>query len=389
MKTKILLMLMSLLILSCSAFSQQSISGLFNSNGIQRGFTGAIPNNPQTPLRLVILFHGTGENAYEMEARGFNAYLGNNTMVVYPNAADRMAGFAGTDSIDDYQMVEDLIDNLESIYMIDTSDICIGGFSSGAAFTYNLVCDFNDPSSTRAYNFKAFAIVSGFVDTNFISTCSVVSEVPLIAFHGTADQIALYDGGILSWVDSISAEPTDSIIYHWAINTNGCQPNPILTLLPDSVSEQFGNSYPILLEFNCPCVRNTKFYRIVQGPHGWPRGQAQIDFWGTNMDINASELIADFFDFLSCDSTVSAVSIYEENFDDQLINVYPIPTSDLLIIEGLEDITKISIYNVNGEIVKSFTGDLNQLNIVDLFPGLYFLNIESTKSVFTHKIVKH
>ena len=174
MKANTIFTFISLMILGLAAFSQQSIFGNFYSNGIERGFTGAMPNNAETPLRLVILFHGTGENGYEMEARGFNEFLGNNTMVVYPIALDRMTGFAGTDTIDDYQMVEDLLTHLDSAYTIDTSDICIGGFSSGAAFTYNIVCDFNSPASTRDYQFKAFAIVSGFVDTNYTSNCAVV-----------------------------------------------------------------------------------------------------------------------------------------------------------------------------------------------------------------------
>lgn len=392
MKTKTIFMLISIMIFEGNAFSQQSISGMFNSNGIERGFTGAIPRNAVTPMRLVILFHGTGENGYEMEVRGFNEFLGNNTMVVYPIAFNRMAGFAGTDTIDDFQMVEDLIAHVETTYTIDTSDICIGGFSSGGAFTYNLVCDFNSPASTRDYRFKALAVVSGFADTGFTTNCSVASQVPLIAFHGTADQIAVYNGGTLRWIDSLPALPTESIVDFWATGINGCKPNPTLTILPDTATEQlFSNSYPERLEYDCPCTKNTKFYRIVQGTHSWPSGKAQNDFWqGTNMDISASSLIAEFFDFKRCDSTSTYTGLSnEERFADfRSSTVYPNPASNVLFIQGVETINNATIYSVNGEMLKSYTGHITQLNIAHLNPGLYFLRIESNKGVSTHKIIK-
>jgi len=386
MKAKLIFTVLSHIILGFTAFSQQSITGMFNSNGVQRGFTGAIPNNAETPLRVVVLFHGRGENGYEMETRGFNEFLGNNTMVVYPIALNRMAGFDGTDTVDDYQMVEDLLTYLNSNYSIDTGDICVGGFSSGAAFTYNLVCDFNSPASTRDYQFKAFAVVSGFVDTNYTNNCSVSRQVPLIAFHGTTDQIALYIGGILIWVESIPAAQKESRVDYWATGFNECDPNPTMTSLADTVTEQFGNSYPELLEYDCPCTANTKFYRIVQGNHAWPGGRAQNDFWqGTNMDINASELIAEFFDFESCDSVgaITNTKIYDHN---QLTIIYPNPASNMLFIESDENINNISIYNINGEMLRSYNGYMNQLNIADLKPGFYFLRIESARCIFSHKI---
>jgi len=69
----------------CSTLSaQQSISGSFFSNGNTRAYLGAIPDNPEPPMRLVILFCGVGETAEQMAQRHFNDYIGNNTMVVYP-----------------------------------------------------------------------------------------------------------------------------------------------------------------------------------------------------------------------------------------------------------------------------------------------------------------
>ena len=60
----------------CSTLlAQQSISGSFSSNGNTRAYLGAIPDNPEPPMRLVMLFCGVGETAATMAERHFNDSL--------------------------------------------------------------------------------------------------------------------------------------------------------------------------------------------------------------------------------------------------------------------------------------------------------------------------
>jgi poly(3-hydroxybutyrate) depolymerase len=71
-----------------------------------------------------------------MAERHFNDYLGTNTMVVYPEPFYFMGAFGfeiGSEE-DDFLMVEDLINHIDSNYSIDINDICIGGVSNGGVF---------------------------------------------------------------------------------------------------------------------------------------------------------------------------------------------------------------------------------------------------------------
>lgn len=365
-------------------YAQQSFSGNFISGGVNRIYYGAIPDTVQNPLRLVILFCGATENPLEMVQRGFNDHLGKKSLIVYPQAFDRMAGFNGTDSIDDYQMVQDLITHIASNYTIDSNDICIGGFSSGGNFTYKLACDFNSQTSSRPYKFKAIAVVSGYMDTSDVNSinCPISHELPLIVFHGTGDSIAYYNGG--SQLTDHMTETTETIVGFWANIINGCNTGPTLTPLPDLVTEQWAPSTVEHLEFDCGGSRNTQFYRIVGGTHAWPGGNAFIDFsQDANKDINASELIAEFFEFQN------TISVAEEYFEPESVSVYPNPFKEELSIKTDKSISRIEIVNLIGNLVFSESQPNTSIDLDHLSPGIYMVKIHTGEKSVTKKIIKN
>lgn len=364
-------------------FAQVSISETFTSGGAERWYIGAMPNNPEPNLKLVILFCGSQENAYEMESRAFHNYLENNTMVVYPQPFDFVAGFDNTNNIDDFQMVEDLITDVASNYNIDTENIFIGGFSNGGSFTYNLVCEYNNPASERPYTFKAIAVVSGFMNANNVNLndCPIVGQVPLIAFHGTGDQVANYNGGTNQFINFTTA-PTETIIDFWANNVNGCNNNPTVTVMPDLVTETQVSSFPELLDYNCSCSNNTKLYRIVNGAHAWPSGGAQFDFFqNANMDIVASELIADFFE---CNATLSTNNL-ELNTD---VSIYPNPVKDVLHINTIFKVENIEIFDMKGQLLESSNKPTQTISLENLNAGIYLLIVQTDVGSIIKKIVK-
>lgn len=363
--------------------AQQSISENFVSNGLGRFYIGSIPDNPQNPLRLVILFHGTTENAGEMTQRGYDTLIGNNSMVVYPSAINRMQGFNGTDTVDDFQMVQDLINDVQSKYNIDTTDICIGGFSSGASFCYNLICDYNSPNSARPYKFRAMASVAGMVTPNVLNSnlCPLSNEVPLIAFHGTDDQIANYYGGDSLQGGNLSAN-IDSAIFYWATQNNGCTGATSVTSLPDLVSETNPSTVQFI-EYSCGADARTHLYRIVDGFHSWPSGNAQIDFFGfRNLDINASQLIADFFNHSG------SLSITQEELKPSEVTIYPNPTRELLSIASIYPIQKIEVYHPSGMKVVSATNSCETIDLQNLPAGFYLVNVHTEQEVKQEKVLK-
>lgn len=374
-----------LLFVSSGIVAQQPISGSFNSGSETRSYLGAMPSSPQTPLRLVILFCGANEDATQMQLRGFNSHLGDNTIVIYPEPFNAQMGFGNSPGIDDFQMVEDLIHDVVSNYTIDVNDICVGGFSNGAIFTYNLVCDFNSTSSSRAYSFKAFAVVSGAMASGEANTtdCPIANELPLIAFHGTQDIVIRYDGGFVFPINFI-AEATDTTLNFWATAINGCNTTPTVTALPDLVVEAQAPSTVERVEYDCSSTKNTQFYRIDGGLHAWPGGNAAFDIQqDRNRDINASELIADFF------GNSTTVSVSEVKTDPIYVSAYPNPVTDNLNIETNSSLRRVEIYNPIGRKVFNSQGANSTISLEHVSPGIYLIQIETDAGITVRKIIKN
>lgn len=72
------------------------------------------------------------------------------------------------------------------------------------------------------------------------------------------------------------------------------------------------------------------------------------------------------------------------------ISIYPNPTQSLLFIRSNENINKIEIVNIFGQIVNIVNADNTQLNIDlnDISTGIYFIKIYQNNKVETHKITK-
>ncbi|WP_432672808.1 choice-of-anchor J domain-containing protein [Flavobacterium sp. SM2513] len=80
-----------------------------------------------------------------------------------------------------------------------------------------------------------------------------------------------------------------------------------------------------------------------------------------------------------------------ENFFKSNFAVYPNPATDVINISntnGLE-ITKSTITDINGRIVKTINSAVNAINVADLTTGVYFLNVTTTTGSGTTKIIKN
>lgn len=365
--------------------AQETISGSFTSNAETRSYIGALPDSPETPLRLVLLFCGVTENATQMQLRGFNDFLGNNTMVLYPEPMNANLGFGNSAGVDDFQMVEDLISHISMNYTVNLNDICIGGFSNGGIFTYNLICDFNSASSTRPYSFKSFAIVSGAMEAGQAnsSDCPIANELPAIVFHGSQDPVIAYAGGALPPPVSLATEAIETTVDFWATQINDCSGSPTITTLPDIVTETPNASSVELFEYTCTSSPATRLYRINGGRHAWPGGNANFDIaQSRNMDINASALIAEFFESNSIVSSAKTV------LQPISVSIYPNPASNYLSIESSYSVEKVEIYNIAGQQVYASVLPSFQIPLTNLSPGIYFMKIETEAGIDVKKLFK-
>jgi len=74
--------------------------------------------------------------------------------------------------------------------------------------------------------------------------------------------------------------------------------------------------------------------------------------------------------------------------NDNAILVYPNPANNYLFVNGLNENTKISIYDLNGKLVFNKQSTNNQINISSFQSGVYTMKIETVKGIITKKFVK-
>lgn len=78
-----------------------------------------------------------------------------------------------------------------------------------------------------------------------------------------------------------------------------------------------------------------------------------------------------------------------ENKTDS-ITVFPNPTKDYFSVKGIKEISKLSIYSLDGKLIKSFNSIQNSYDISDLNNGTYLIHIKTTNGkISTTKIIKN
>lgn len=179
----------------------------------------------------------------------------------------------------DVRFISELIDKLEASYNIDRTRIYANGMSNGGGMSFVLSCTLSD-------RIAAFGLV-GAAQTMPWNWCTDRKPVPMIAFHGTGDSMAPYNGGLTF----ISPNPFPSIPM-WSANwarRNRCAPKPVESLVASDVTRR---AY-----FNCADGADVVLYTIRGGGHTWPGGQ-QIPEWffgPTSRSIDASSQMWAFF----------------------------------------------------------------------------------------------
>lgn len=89
--------------------------------------------------------------------------------------------------------------------------------------------------------------------------------------------------------------------------------------------------------------------------------------------------------------TVSFSSVLSNNeFIETKFSIYPNPTSSILNISNSNnvEIKAISVFDINGRLVKNQNGALTEINVSDLNAGIYFVTIETAEGKATKKFIK-
>jgi hypothetical protein len=85
--------------------------------------------------------------------------------------------------------------------------------------------------------------------------------------------------------------------------------------------------------------------------------------------------------------TVSQV-LSSETFTLSGVKMYPNPAKDILNIQSeTEELTKVSITDLNGRVVKEVTNNLSQISLGNLAKGIYMVTIESATAKKVEKLI--
>jgi polyhydroxybutyrate depolymerase len=251
-----------------------------------------------TPVPLVLDLHGYAEGATLHTAfSGLGPYGDEKGFVtVTPQGRGAVPRWDAAVDTEDTTFLEAVLDDAERALCIDLDRVYVAGMSMGAFMTSALVC-------TDADRFAAAAPVAGIRD---VKGCAPSRPVPVVAFHGTDDQIVAYDGGYgpgvanlpngaggtigPGAVDATKDEPSiEEITAAWA-GRNRCKDDPSSDLVAADVT---------LLSWSCPRGAEVELYRVEGGGHSWPgsalsRSAEQI-VGHTTMSISATETMWAFF----------------------------------------------------------------------------------------------
>ena len=269
------------------------IVGSLTHAGRARAYTVHLPPISSLERRypLIIVLHGGGgnsENAARMS--GFSALADKeNFIVVYPDGTGRFGdklltwnvgnccGYALDNNIDDVGFIRALIEKFERDHHINPKQIYVTGISNGGMMAYRLACELAD-------KIAAIAPVAGALNVE----CKPTQPVAVIAFHGTADQHVLYDGG----APKVKADPhpreDKSVAYaisFWVAH-NGCAPMPQKQERGKVVVETYSG---------CRDRIEVVLYTLKGFGHAWPGGKSYPRGDDPTAEISATDVMWEFF----------------------------------------------------------------------------------------------
>jgi polyhydroxybutyrate depolymerase len=251
------------------------------SQGVEREYTLYVPSslNGNTPAPLVISLHGAGmwPAAQQALSQWDRVAEREGFIVAYPSG--RSGRGPRVTGPPDVPFIADMIETIARSYSIDPARVFANGLSNGGGTSFVLSCTM--PDRIAAVGLVASALLQPW------EWCPDRRPVPMIAFHGTADDWTPYHGG-----SSIVAPRPFPSIPKWTQNwarRNRCVLSPVETRVAHDVTR---------LEYaECESHAPAILYTIQGGGHTWPGG-GYIPQWfvGVNThSIDASSIMWEFF----------------------------------------------------------------------------------------------
>jgi len=82
-------------------------------------------------------------------------------------------------------------------------------------------------------------------------------------------------------------------------------------------------------------------------------------------------------------SNVTGISEIESD-----LTIYPNPATDNMTISTSENVQRVEIFNMQGQLVKAESGNVTSISVKDLANGMYTLKLTTDNGTSMHKIIK-
>jgi polyhydroxybutyrate depolymerase len=304
-----------------------------------------------------------------MAITGFNEIAEQNQFIVcYPsglNAAWNADMNVTVSTADDKGFIETLAQYFQSSYTTDPLKQYLCGFSNGGFMSHKMACE-------SSMCFAAIASVSGNMSDITYANCNPQFTPAVLHIHGTADGVVPYGGGagtgvsvdltMEKWRDFLSCDATPEMVN---------MPNTSLIDLSSPQRYTYTN-----------CIADLQHIKVNGGGHQWPGIATLVGGVGTiNMDFYSPQVIWDFLNGKSCPSN-SLNGMDDEN----VISVYPNPTSDALIIEK-SGLWNFEILDQRGVVLLSGNHS-TEIHLDQFIEGIYLLKIKNEDTFVVRRIVK-
>lgn len=211
-------------------------------------------------------------------------------------------------------------------------------------------------------------------------------------------------GIISNWLitPDITVQNGDIVTFYSRKGTDGATDYPdrlelrmssTATVIPSGGSSGLGSFTTLCTSVNPALVAGfvypktwTQYTYTVSGLSGLTPVKFAFRYFVTNGGPTGanSDLIG--IDTFSVDRPLSTDSFFKDNF-----TVYPNPVNEVVNISSLSnsEITKVSITDINGRVVKEINSNVSNISVGDLNTGIYFLKINTLEGVGTTKFVKN
>ena len=275
----------SLVPISCATPSHNpgDSNATIHSGGLARTFIVHLPPSYGTqPQPLIIVYH-----AYSMSSVSMERYTNMDAeadkagfIVVYPQGVDHPSSwdagngaYGPTGDANDIQFTRDMLGYLEHSYCIDAHRVYAAGFSLGGGMAYRIACALTS-------QFAAIATVSG-AYYPIPGGCHPSRPIPILEFHGQADQFAPYTGNPAALM-----APAQSYLDGW-LSRDRCSGGPQTFFQKADVTG--------LKWSHCADGTSIVHYRISDGGHTWPGASPSKTLGYTTRTIDANVVIWSFF----------------------------------------------------------------------------------------------